>query len=672
MPVGVMEDVMVGNFLKGTAFCAILGLSCVGVLTFVPDDAWEAFPSALAPVRANLAKYGVAPIKYREAAPNVEETEEVEANDGVRLRRRVKIGSSVSSSVYYEESVASSSKRPTDDLEPASLAPAKDPAIPQKKSSSIFSGTSTSSRVDDLRSEQDLALNSEPASDPNFDVYSRDDLDARGDDCSQDDRFPNDASVPSDSSAQVDDLVAIDSFPDEPQSESRAELDDFLTDRDALEQSFPASDDDYADMPPSGESDPTLEQSPYAEPVDAAPLTASTASNLSSAPASEPVSAPTSASADLPASSYAAPLNAQSVAANEPQGYLTPAATAPLSSDGVSNAGTVAAVAETSAAAVSAVTQTSSEQQQGRVQSFDEYLQSQSASRAQVQTSSSNVPAGAPSTASAGAPLNTAASTQAFIPETSAAIQSPASVPQSADLDSLLQSLAGPRNNEQTRALFIALNQRRVNNANAADRARVNEALDRLAYEVFYDPKKNILEPAYQVRPGDTLATIARQYGVTPELLGAINNLLVDANAPLQSGATLKTVRGPVQAQISVADKELLLTLNGLYAGRFRCGLPQTLTTVRGQYPVESKLPNPPCDAVDINGGKLTIPGGDANNPLGAYWIGLQGGPGLQGTNRPNLVGTIIAENGGVVFSNQEISQLNILLPIGALVTFVD
>ena len=204
------------------------------------------------------------------------------------------------------------------------------------------------------------------------------------------------------------------------------------------------------------------------------------------------------------------------------------------------------------------------------------------------------------------------------------------------------------------------------------DRARLISALDRLAYEVFYDPTKAVLDPPRQVLQGETLATIAREYAVTPELLAAINNLSFSANDPLPAGRLLKVVRGPVTAELSTSKKELLLCFNGYYAGRFQFGLPRSAVDLRGQYFVDSKINKPSCDAIDATGAKVTIPGGAENNPLGACWIGLKDGPGLQGTNRPELVGTVVQENGGLVFSNQEISQLNILLPFGARVSFLD
>ena len=206
----------------------------------------------------------------------------------------------------------------------------------------------------------------------------------------------------------------------------------------------------------------------------------------------------------------------------------------------------------------------------------------------------------------------------------------------------------------------------------AEDSQALDAALDRLAFEVFYNPAQAILEPRWQTAPGESLALIAERLGVTPETLAEINGIKGPVDAPLPVGTTLKTVRGPASAEISIAKKELTLRFNGLYAGRFALGVPEKSATLRGDFRVVEKLANPNCDAVDANGQTIAIPGGAPENPLGVAWIALDGGVGLQGTNRPELVGQTIPENGGFVFSNREISQLSVLLPVGAVVAIVD
>ena len=227
----------------------------------------------------------------------------------------------------------------------------------------------------------------------------------------------------------------------------------------------------------------------------------------------------------------------------------------------------------------------------------------------------------------------------------------------------------------QARDIFVALNTLRryyVAQGQTDVVARINSTLDGLAFEIFYNPKRAILEPMRQTLPGETLQSIAKEYGVSPETIAVINGVQLPADSPLPPGAQLKVFRGPVAAEISASRKELLLTFNGLYAGRFKCGIPRQDANFRGSCVVESLIEKPSCDAVDLSGAKITISGGAPENPLGAYWIALSDGHGLQGTNRPELIGTDVPENGGFIFSNREISQLKIFLAPGSKVYFTD
>lgn len=266
-----------------------------------------------------------------------------------------------------------------------------------------------------------------------------------------------------------------------------------------------------------------------------------------------------------------------------------------------------------------------------------------------------------------------AALTNELPPAPFAAPASP--VDEAAELRDALAAASIASTPKEIKTVFETLN--RIRDERGArlaveDAKALDAALDRLAFDVFYNPAQAILEPRWQTAPGESLAAIAERLGTTPETLAEINGIKTPVDAPLPLGTTLKTVRGPATAEISISKKELTLRFNGLYAGRFALGVPEKSATLRGDFRVVEKLANPNCDAVDANGQTISIPGGAPENPLGVAWIALDGGVGLQGTNRPELVGQTIPENGGFVFSNREIAQLSVLLPVGAVVAIVD
>jgi LysM repeat protein len=120
----------------------------------------------------------------------------------------------------------------------------------------------------------------------------------------------------------------------------------------------------------------------------------------------------------------------------------------------------------------------------------------------------------------------------------------------------------------------------------SAERQEVETLLNQLAGTVIYSTEHR-LEPAYTVKPGDTLETIAQQYQVPWPLLAKINGI-PQADA-VQPGQQLKVVRGPFSAVVNPATNELTLQLNGLYAGKFTVDVPPTVQLGEGEFVVENK-----------------------------------------------------------------------------------
>ena len=598
---------MLGNFIKSVFALATVGLATVGGLTFVPDETWETFPEALAPARTLLAEYGIAPGKYRSAQSRVDIARADEPYVQESAPSDARRGSGVTNSVYIEKT--GSGAFDAEDLD-------------RPEEPSRFDMPRGGVRQDTIPKK----VERRPIRD-----YERD---------SESDvpRFPLDQ--------------------DEPPVPSKESLDRELVDPDVISREEPPT-------PREPEyPDPTVPEPP-AEPnplADVPPLTPATLPNEFSDPITTPAPAPLADPTPAPAP-IAEPITTPAPApvptvdpipapvadplagsantldpAPAPQGYLAPDPAAPAQTDPLARSQTPA---------------------ETNVQSFDDYLKSQTALDRARQT----------------APNPPAAEETFPVGQTSATAQIPLQTAGLSAFREAVVQLQQPHDDAQTRAIFATLNAIQQSSGAtmaAEDVQTLNRSLDFLAFETFYNSKNFILEPPRQVGQNETLASIAREYDVTPELIAAINGLNPSQDTFLTPGSTLKVVRGPVTAELSVSKKELVLRFNNYYAGRFQFGIPRAAIMTRGTFTVESKIEKPSCDAVDVNGDKLTIQGGDPNNPLGACWIGLRGGPGLQGTNRGELVGTVVEENGGVVFSNEEISQLNIILPIGAAVTFVD
>jgi len=116
-----------------------------------------------------------------------------------------------------------------------------------------------------------------------------------------------------------------------------------------------------------------------------------------------------------------------------------------------------------------------------------------------------------------------------------------------------------------------------------AERAMMQPILDVLALRVIYAWETHILEPPHQVKPGETIESIARDFHLTPALLRKINGLAMSQEVAV--GTMLKVVHGQFDARVSIQRRELTLLLGGLYAGRFPFSLPnENIAARRGEF----------------------------------------------------------------------------------------
>jgi lipoprotein-anchoring transpeptidase ErfK/SrfK len=150
------------------------------------------------------------------------------------------------------------------------------------------------------------------------------------------------------------------------------------------------------------------------------------------------------------------------------------------------------------------------------------------------------------------------------------------------------------------------------------ERQRLVDLLDPLAGKVIYS-REHLLEPPYQVRPGETLAQIAAQYQVPATLLQKINGITDPQNMP--PGTVLKVVRGPFRAEVTLQKDELVLFLGDHYAGRFAISVGNDPTPNAGPRAVEEKQEGREYFAPDGS----RVAAGAPDNPYGNWWIGLGG-----------------------------------------------
>ncbi len=190
-------------------------------------------------------------------------------------------------------------------------------------------------------------------------------------------------------------------------------------------------------------------------------------------------------------------------------------------------------------------------------------------------------------------------------------------------------------------------------------RQYVMQLLDGVAGTVIYS-QQHLLEPAYEVQPGDTLDRVAERFQVPWPLLAKINGIS-DPNQ-LQPGSQLKVLRGPFTGLVDLDQYELTLWLQDRYAGRFGIGLGQGGSTPEGTFVVKAKLVNP-----TYYGPEGVIEADDPNNPLGERWIDLGNQIGLHGTNE-QANNVQIDPRGCIRLSARDVDDVFDILSVGSKV----
>lgn len=159
----------------------------------------------------------------------------------------------------------------------------------------------------------------------------------------------------------------------------------------------------------------------------------------------------------------------------------------------------------------------------------------------------------------------------------------------------------------------------------AEESRQLTGLLDQLAGTVIYS-RKHLLEPAYTVKPGDSLQSIAQSYNVPWQLLAKIN--AVRDPQRLQPGTQLKVVRGPFEVVVSLERFELTLLLGGRYAGRFPIGVGRDIPQLEGSFTVRKKVVQPASQGPD-----RSPAAGNPNSPQGQIAIELADRIAIHGTN---------------------------------------
>jgi lipoprotein-anchoring transpeptidase ErfK/SrfK len=168
----------------------------------------------------------------------------------------------------------------------------------------------------------------------------------------------------------------------------------------------------------------------------------------------------------------------------------------------------------------------------------------------------------------------------------------------------------------------------------------------------------------YEIKPGDSLDRIAREYKTTVELIKKSNNLATDNIFP---GKKIKVWTAPFSIVVDKSQNTLLLKTGETIFKSYTVSTGAKNSTPVGTFKVIEKIPNPPWYKPGA-----VIPAGSPENVLGTRWLGLtKEGYGIHGTTDPKSLGNQVTA-GCVRMANQDVEELYSVVPVGVEVTIVD
>lgn len=151
-----------------------------------------------------------------------------------------------------------------------------------------------------------------------------------------------------------------------------------------------------------------------------------------------------------------------------------------------------------------------------------------------------------------------------------------------------------------------------------SEQRQLQDWLNRLAGEVVWSPQHTLAQP-YTIQQGDTLASVANRFQVTPKLLALINfqGQDVSPQAPLQPGAQLKVIPGPFNAVADTRSGKMTVYLGKLFTGQFdfRTGDSAPYETTSGTITHVSEAGIPARDGDNV------IPALGPGNPFGRHCL---------------------------------------------------
>jgi len=188
--------------------------------------------------------------------------------------------------------------------------------------------------------------------------------------------------------------------------------------------------------------------------------------------------------------------------------------------------------------------------------------------------------------------------------------------------------------------------------------------IEELNIKLLFSPQLTPNSVMYEIKPGDTVVKIAREFKTTPELIVKSNNISADKIFP---GKKIKVWTAPFSILVDKSQNIIIVKSNEEITKAYIVATGANNSTPIGTFKIVNKLPNPTWYKAGA-----VVPAGSPENILGSRWLGLDlSGYGIHGTTEPQSLGKQVTQ-GCVRMSNPEVEELYTYIPVGTEVTIVD
>ncbi len=170
----------------------------------------------------------------------------------------------------------------------------------------------------------------------------------------------------------------------------------------------------------------------------------------------------------------------------------------------------------------------------------------------------------------------------------------------------------------------------------------------------------------HEVKPGDSLGKLAKQYGTTKELIKKSNNIKSDV---IRVGQKLRIWNAPFNALVDKSQNILILKSGEEVVKIYHVSTGTNNSTPVGVFKIASKIEKP----VWFKSGSAPIAAESPANELGTRWMGFDLDPhyGIHGTIKPELIGQQVT-SGCVRLRNGEVEELFDIIPMGTTIKIQD